>query len=279
MLRRLQGAIDYIEGRLLEDVTLEDVAAASEISLYHLHRVFMAGFGDSLKGYIRKRRLTEVARLLRETDRRIIELALLAGFRSQEAFTRAFAKQYGVPPGRYRAHPDSRKRPGLQRVHTEVLRHRRQGISHKPRLVDREDELVVRGPGMGIDFENDAPIIALWAELLPAFDPDEPLYGVTQSSHPDVPLVGDECIAYIAGSRGGVEGVATTVPPGRYAVFEHRGPVERIVDTVTFAWASWLLASDHNKSTRPDMECFTRAGLASPTPRIELWLSIDDSVQ
>ena len=27
---------------------------------------------------------------------------------------------------------------------------------------------------------------------------------------------------------------------GLYAVFEHRGPLDQIVETVNYAWASWL---------------------------------------
>ena len=98
-LYRLQKAIDFVEVHLRDELTLDDVAKAAGLSRYHLHRVFSAAFGDSLKGYIRKRRLTEAAHLLRTTDQRIIEVALQAGFGSQEAFTRAFSKHFDATPG------------------------------------------------------------------------------------------------------------------------------------------------------------------------------------
>ena len=160
---------------------------------------------------------------------------------------------------------------------TDVLRHRRDGVSHEPRIVDRARALTVRGRGVGIDFEDDAPIIALWDAILPTITKaDAVLYGVTQSEHAAVAKTPDQCIVYVAGTAEGDGDVEVTVPPGRYAVFDHHGPVERIVDTVRFAWASWLLRSDYAKAARPDIERFRRADVDAERPHIELWVSVDE---
>jgi AraC family transcriptional regulator len=48
--------------------------------------------------YARGRRLSEAARALAAGAPNILEVALAAGYGSHEAFTRAFRRQFGVPP-------------------------------------------------------------------------------------------------------------------------------------------------------------------------------------
>ncbi len=303
-LRRVQRAIDFIEGHLDEPFALDDVAAAVGLSLYHLHRLFCAVQGDSLKGYIRKRRLTQAAVALRTTDRRILELALVAGFRSQEAFTRAFGAHFGVPPGRYRADASTRGRPGLFAANATRLAHRYEGLEHEPRLVERDQPLSLRGRGIAIDFEDDAPVAALWRDELAAWrarHPEHPgrgvtLFGVTQSDHPAIPKTPEQCLTYVAAMRSEPDDatldpaaspeageaadprprVDVTIAPGRYAVFEHRGSLAHLPDTVNYAWASWLCRCPFGKSTRPDFEHIPLDQLEADRPRVQLWLSIDD---
>ncbi len=288
-LRRVQRAIDFVEAHLFEPFSLDDVAMAAGMSRYHLHRLLSATYGESLKGYVRKRRLTEAAELLRSSERRIIEIALDAGFGSQAAFTRAFQAQFGATPGRYRREPNVRARPGLLRPEPGTLEHRHTGVTREPRIVHRDTLLAVRGIAAGVDFENDEPIITLWQKALSALsafdtervDPATPLYGVTQSHHPDIELQGDACIAYIAGTSfppwielPGERLIDVTVPPGWYAVFEHDGPPEHIKNTVNYAWASWLPRCPHEKASRPDLEIVTRGDADAALPHMELWVSI-----
>lgn len=103
IMDRLVASLRFIEDNLGEPFAVADVAAAAGLSVWHAARVFHALTGDTVMGYVRKRRLTEAARRLAEGDRvRLIELALDSGFESQAAFTRAFKRQFGMPPGAVR---------------------------------------------------------------------------------------------------------------------------------------------------------------------------------
>jgi AraC family transcriptional regulator len=96
-------ALDFIEAHLFEALSVGDIAAASGLSAYHFSRLFSARHGESVMGYVRRRRLDVAAgRLEREPDTKLIDLALDCGFESQEAFTRAFVRQFGRPPGQFR---------------------------------------------------------------------------------------------------------------------------------------------------------------------------------
>ncbi|MEO3946374.1 helix-turn-helix domain-containing protein [Gorillibacterium sp. CAU 1737] len=101
--RTIHMALQYIEDHLHEELSVEAVASAVSTSKYHFHRLFHASIGTPLGTYIRNRRLANAASELITTERRILEIALEHQFDSQEAFTRAFRKQYHMTPGLYRS--------------------------------------------------------------------------------------------------------------------------------------------------------------------------------
>jgi AraC-like DNA-binding protein len=63
---RMQRALDQIEASLSEPTTLSLIAEASHFSPYHFARLFRAMFDDSVMNYVRKRRLSHAAHLLKE---------------------------------------------------------------------------------------------------------------------------------------------------------------------------------------------------------------------
>lgn len=94
--------IDYIEEHITEEISLDILAYASGYSQYHMHRMFTGLVGITLHQYIKRRQLTEAAKSLIFTDKRIIEIALDAGYESQQAFTLAFKDMYKQAPQRFR---------------------------------------------------------------------------------------------------------------------------------------------------------------------------------
>jgi AraC-like DNA-binding protein len=105
-LERVQRAVDYVETKLDEDVALSDVAKAAGVSQWHFQRMFKALTGETLKTYIRSRRLAASLERLLTTDLRVLDIALTAGFESQEAFARAFKQAFGLTPQQYRGMRD-----------------------------------------------------------------------------------------------------------------------------------------------------------------------------
>ena len=102
-LQSVRAVIDFIETHLDGRLNLERTAAAVHYSKYHLHRTFTAVTGMTLHDYAVRRQLTEGARLLAESGRPVLEIALSCGYESQQAFTAAFKEMYKLPPARYRA--------------------------------------------------------------------------------------------------------------------------------------------------------------------------------
>lgn len=96
------AAIDYIENNLADKLDLEIVARAVHYSKYHLHHIFTETVGLTIHDYVQRRKLTEAAKLLVFSDKPIIEIALIAGYESQQAFTTTFKLMYKKSPNQYR---------------------------------------------------------------------------------------------------------------------------------------------------------------------------------
>lgn len=98
----IKKSMEYIERNLNEKIELKDLAEKAFLSKYHFHRVFHAIVGEPVAEYIRKRRLVKAANELLNTDDKIVNIALKYQFNSQESFTKAFKKLYGIPPREFR---------------------------------------------------------------------------------------------------------------------------------------------------------------------------------
>lgn len=98
--------LDWIEQNLDQPLTLDDIAARSGYSKWHLQRLFKQVTGHVLGTYARRRRLSAAARELRLTHTSVACIADKYQFDSQQTFTRCFKKQFGLPPAGYRRSPD-----------------------------------------------------------------------------------------------------------------------------------------------------------------------------
>ena len=86
----------------IEDVSLAQLSNYFGYSPHYLSKKFHELEGIPLKEYILTSRIQHAAIHLVETNDKIIDIALSHGYSSQEAFTRAFLKVYGITPWSYR---------------------------------------------------------------------------------------------------------------------------------------------------------------------------------
>lgn len=101
-VRIVSQAIRYIEHNLNDKLELDMVAAALYYSKFHLHRIFTKTVGLTIHEYIQRRRLTEAAKLLIFSRKPILEIALISGYESQQAFTGVFKAMYKTTPAEFR---------------------------------------------------------------------------------------------------------------------------------------------------------------------------------
>jgi AraC-like DNA-binding protein len=92
----------YCKTRVGDPIAVQDMARVARFSRYHFSRQFKAHTGAAPARYLNGIRVREAARLLRETDLSLKEVADRCGFTDGHYFGKVFARVIGVTPGVYR---------------------------------------------------------------------------------------------------------------------------------------------------------------------------------
>ncbi len=95
----------YIAENLNREITMKRLSKAAGYSPCYAAKVFKELTGHAPFEYIRKLRLTGAAKALRDEGGRVLDTALDFEFDSHEGFTRAFSREFGVSPYRYKKEP------------------------------------------------------------------------------------------------------------------------------------------------------------------------------
>jgi len=93
---------EKVEKNLHQEIPLNELAFFSTYSPWHFHRMFARFQSENVKDYIRRLRIEKAAFELRVTNFPILEIAMEAGYTSQEAFTKAFRRTLGTTPSQFR---------------------------------------------------------------------------------------------------------------------------------------------------------------------------------
>lgn len=106
--QKLERALIYIEQNLEKIFTVTEVASYAGISNFHFQRVFSAYLGETVSRYILHRRLELAAKkIVHDKRERITDIAIVSGFETHSAFSRAFKQHFGISPSEFRDTPYS----------------------------------------------------------------------------------------------------------------------------------------------------------------------------
>jgi AraC family transcriptional regulator len=282
---RFLEAIDYIEDRLLEPVRLTEVAERVGLSSPYFSRLFRVLTGEPFGSYVRGRRMTIAAARLSDPEDSVelVELAWICQYDSQEAFTRAFRRTFGVPPGSYRKQPPRTRASWRSRIDAEALEHLQEVVSVEPEIREIASFVVV-GIRERFGPESKHHIPELWDRFLPLIGNIPHVsttgsYGVCLNSDTD-----EGSFDYIAGNAVECvdtlpEGlIAETIPRQTYAVFKHRMKThslhEELQPTTAWIWGTWLPASPYEYAPGPDFEAYPAGFEPAPGNSIEICIPI-----
>lgn len=99
----VRDILGWVEKNIDRKITVTELEKISGYSRRHLTSLFIMHTGHPPGRYIRYRKLSIAAFLLRLTTRGSTEIALQLGFDSQSSFCRSFQKMAGIPPEKYRS--------------------------------------------------------------------------------------------------------------------------------------------------------------------------------
>lgn len=94
----LNKMINYIEDNLENDIDLNKLSKITNTNLFILERIFSFLTNMTLTEYIRKRRLSKAFEDIRNTNEKIIDIAIKYQFNSAPSFNRAFKQLFNISP-------------------------------------------------------------------------------------------------------------------------------------------------------------------------------------
>lgn len=258
-LERFQRVVTYIQQHLDEPLDMNRLAEIAHLSPAHWHRIYTAICGETLNGTVRRLRLHRAATHLINTDTAVADIAAQCGYRSVQAFNRAFSESYGMPPARFR----------------------REGSHTRFQLTPNSDETnIMDSNEMDVRIEcfaNPLPLVGIahtgpYTEIGTAFEklngwmvaqqiwPD--LKAVIGIYHDDPSVVPAEqlrshaCAALKEGSTVEVpEGFEQmSIEAGRFAVLRYKGPYAGLSKAYEWFFGSWLANSGECMANSPCFE-------------------------
>jgi len=104
-------ALALLHQRPAQPWTIATLAAEVGVSRSVLAERFQHFLADTPIGYLTRWRLHLAAQLLTSTSKSVAEVAGDIGYESEPSFNRAFKREFGLPPARFRTQARSPKQP------------------------------------------------------------------------------------------------------------------------------------------------------------------------
>lgn len=255
----MSKALDFIEDNLKRAITVADIAEAVSFSLYHFCRTFNRVTHHTPYDYLMRRRLSEAAQALIQSDRKILDIALDHQFNNPETFSRAFKRMFGIQPNQLRKQGRINSRRLMPRLTLAHIKHINKGSYLKPVLEEKETFVVA---GITTLVQDDQRAVSeLWdwfaRELRRCETIAQPrdYYGI--AFYPD-DWEGRGYLYMAAIDMAAIEVVGIDVPPGplvlkkipalKWTRFIHKGPTREMSLTLDYIYHTWLPKSGQSPS-------------------------------
>ena len=179
------------------------------------------------------------------------------------SFSRAFKTMYGVPPRQYRNRKNQFATLHQPKIGPAILTHLKERMRMEFKVLTRQAFKIM---GMRYFGENkNQEIRQLWDIFLPRLESIKTRINTTISFGICYPVEGDNndaAFKYIAAVEVSdfhdmpEEMVGKTIPTQKYAVFIHRGSVDKIPETYQAIYAVWQPKSGYELIKAPDFEYY-----------------------
>jgi len=238
-------AIELIEARLHAEINVADMAVAAGYSLFHFIRTFDRIVSHTPYDYLMRRRLSEAAKDLVCSNRRVVDIAIEYDFSSHETFSRAFKRMFHMQPTQWREQgviPRHSLMPAISRAYLEHIH--QPGIK-RPEVIEMERRYLagLMAPVTGQRNE----IVKLWSNLgrvldtLPLMKKPRNYLGLTTY----LDATPEEAYYLAAVEISHADSITSllacqTLPAGKYVRFVHCGSADALPLTLDFLYHTWL---------------------------------------
>ncbi|MGL4799153.1 MAG: helix-turn-helix domain-containing protein [Cellulosilyticaceae bacterium] len=247
------NVIDYMEMHLKEKFSLEDIATHVHYTVHAVQNIFTQNVGISIGDYIKKRRLTEVAKQLIKTNRPIIYLAVEYNYGSQESFSRAFKDQFGISPSKYRMQGQERYFSLYNRVTEEALLAMQNFSLSKIPLIKIMPSCMLKGRREKIDFATYDEEM-MWCKIYDTYSrvskkSNQKMHTLFQYTKDlQIQELNEEntnptLFIGVDQEKSAPDGEVwewVTIPEGKYALFEYKGPRSSLCHAYKYIFSIWM---------------------------------------
>jgi AraC family transcriptional regulator len=249
--RRIARVHDHIAEHLDQKLDLDRLAEVAALSRWHFHRIYHMSTGETVADTVRRLRLHRAAGELVRGDTPLPRVARRAGYGSVSAFVRAFAADYGLPPGAYRlrgrleppySHPADKETTMYDVTIAPFDGVRLAAIAHRG---DYQE--------IGAAFEK----VIGWAAsqgLAPASLRSFGIYYDDPDSVPKAQLRSDATVLIPPDLKPAGEVRAVDIPALRCASVIHKGPYAELERPYRFLYREWLPNSGQLPADHPPFE-------------------------
>lgn len=284
-LTSMNNAMVYIEEHLTDDIDYSEVSKIACCSEYHFKRMFSFLSGIGLSEYIRRRRLTLAALDLKDTNLRIIEVAVKYGYDSADSFSRAFHSMHGILPSEARSENTQLKAYPRMTFQLSIIG----GCEMNYRIVEKGPfKLVGFKKRVPIIFEGVNPEIAKMTELLTpevikqlkAISNIEPTGIISASANFSEGRMEekgelDHYIGVLTSSNETAEFDVLEIDDSTWAVFESIGPFPETLQNVWGRiYSEWFPSSGYEAAPGPEILWNENPDTGNPKYRSEIWIPV-----
>lgn len=255
---RLAVAIEHIEDRLAEPLSIAELAEKAAFSLSHFRKIFTQWMGETPQEYLRRRRLERAASLIRyDPNLKIKDVSEECGYQSPEAFHRAFQMYFGMAPTEWRAGGYTRWNDEAEKL--SVASPDIQDSQIQLKLIQRFRVVYQRKVG---PYDEGEDAHELWSRFVGLAEPlnldDQECYGMgldDPSITPRARCRFDACVKLPPSVNPSHHVPVKTIGGGYYAMLPYRGPAGKTAEHWAWLCRSWLPKSGYKISLNP---CFER---------------------
>ena len=271
----LNDAIEYIESRLLEDITSAEIANHVYTSSAHLQRGFSALAGLTIGEYIRNRRLSLAGLELTHKDVKVIDVAMKYGYETSGSFSKAFSRFHGIAPSGARKNSNDLK--SYSRLTIKIIMEGGSVMDY--RMEEKEAfAVVVKSKRVEAEEGNSTQIPAFWGEYFSEglHQKVDGVLGVcgemTQNSETFLYGIGD----FMKDDQEVPEGFEVwEVPKCTWAVFRCVGAMPMAIQEMwNRIYSEWLPQAKYEILPSYDFELYTDGDTNSPDYVSEIWLPV-----
>jgi AraC family transcriptional regulator len=249
--QRMSRVQVFIQQHLDRVLPLEELAQVADFSPFHFHRIFRGVVGESVKQHVRRLRLERAAGQLKSGSRRIIEVALGAGYETHESFTRAFSAAFGCPPSDFRLAARGSRLPAPAQVHLPM--------QIDVRRLEARPILFLRHVGPYDQVGETWERLCDWAGQQGLVGAQTEFFGASYDDPEVTPadkLRYEACITVPPSTRGEGEFGVRTQPAGDFAVALHEGPYSGLNQTYAGIFGGWFASCGREPGPAPCLEFY-----------------------